>query len=77
MACRSTSSIDLRARSTPRRGSDQPHPSAVLPLMPAECAVCRAGPAVADQYCGRDADRAYAASAERVKAAGILFRLTF
>jgi hypothetical protein len=28
------------ARSSPRRGRDEPHSGAVLPVMPAECAVC-------------------------------------
>jgi len=49
-ACRTTNAIDLRnARPSSRRGDHQPNPRAVLPVMPAECAVCRAGAAVAPE----------------------------
>jgi len=49
------------ARPSPRRGRDQPYPGALLPIMPAERAVCRAGSVVADQHCRRNARRASAA----------------
>jgi len=37
------------ARPSSRRGRDRPHSSIVLPLMPAERAICRARAAIADQ----------------------------
>jgi hypothetical protein len=39
------------ARSPPRRRSNQPHSIAVVPLLPAECAVCRIGASVEPQSC--------------------------
>ena len=54
------------ARSSPRRGRNESHSGALMPLMPAERAVCRAGAAIADKHCRRNADRAHAAGARRV-----------
>ena len=39
-ACRNTGDVDLRL---PRRGRDGTYPGAVVPILPAECAVCRIG----------------------------------
>src|SRR5437588_6485402 len=49
-ACRTTNAIDLRIRPSPRRGSDQPHSSPVLPLMPAERAIRRARALIQDRH---------------------------
>jgi hypothetical protein len=43
-ACRTTHSVDLRTLDRHRHGRDQPHPRAVVPLMPAERGVVRLSP---------------------------------
>jgi hypothetical protein len=58
--------VQNAARPAPRRGGDQPHPGAVMPLMPAERAVRRVGAAVTNQHRRPDADGAYAARLGRV-----------
>ena len=44
-------------RPTPRCGSKQPHPSVVVPIMPAECTVCRVGTSLADKHRRRNTGR--------------------
>jgi len=51
------------ARPPSRRGRDQSHSGAIVPLAPAECAVRRARAPVADQRRRRNARGAHAASA--------------
>jgi len=43
------------ARPPPRRLRDQPHSGLILPLVPAECSVCRARAPIADEHRGRNA----------------------
>ena len=53
-------------RPSSRRGGDKPHSRAVMPIMPAECAVRRARTLIADKYRRRNARGAQPASARRV-----------
>jgi hypothetical protein len=51
-ACRTTNAIDLRTLDRHRRrGRDQSHSGALMPLMPAECTLRRARALVADKHC--------------------------
>ena len=51
LACRSTSSIDLRMLDHRRDAAvTSLHPCALMPFMPAERAIRRAGAAVTDKY---------------------------
>jgi hypothetical protein len=54
------------ARSSPRCRSDEPDPVAVVPLLPAERAVCRTRALITDQHRRRNADRAHTPGARRV-----------
>jgi hypothetical protein len=61
-ACRTTNALDLRTLDRHRDAAvTSLYPGALLPIMPAERAVCRAGPVVGDQHCRRNARRASAA----------------
>ena len=52
-ACRTTTAIDLRKNRSPsRRGDYEPHPRAVLPIVPTARAVRRIGAIVADERRG-------------------------
>jgi hypothetical protein len=55
-ACRTINAIG----SAPRRGRDQPDSVTVLPLVPAERAIRRAGAAIANEHRRRNARRAQA-----------------
>ena len=70
-ACRTINAIDLRALDRhPDAGGNEPHSRIVLPLVPAECAIRGARAPIVNEHCRRNAHRAHAAGAWRIKSTG-------